>query len=332
TSEPHDGYFIFQIAFLFIDSEQNRIAVFDRAKTKSNKKRRLTQGHGILCLTTPDLSGETSFEKQILQKVSGIQIREVKVLGQGVSHRGSNTYLLTVLEVSVNGETPITIKQSKDKFAGFINISEAKGILGEGRDVDHSILNFLSAKKFDKASFIPSIVDCWIQHNVILGVDIHRFSTYDNHEQVLKYITLQIHIRKLIEEFKLSAHTIQTGDGCFIVFYNGSEHDALNFCLQLQNRISSTNILGQPLLRYALNSGSVYKVIDLNHQVNFIGDGINYCSRLMNVKEANVLYISKDFRDAINRFGLEKEWRFERTLLTIKHKTKPDEVFFLILK
>ena len=254
------------------------------------------------------------------------------MLGQGISDRGSNTYLLTVLEVSVKDENPVTIRQSKDHFAGFTSAEEAQGILGKGREVDRAILNFLSDKKFDKESFVPSIVDCWIQHNIILGVDIHRFSTYANHQQVLRYITLQVHIGNLLEELNLSAHTIQTGDGCFVVFRNGSEPDALNFCLRLQHGISTANVSGQPLLRYALNCGSVYKVLDLNHQVNFIGDGINYCARLMNVKEADVLYISKDFRDAINRSGLEREWNFEQSHLPIKHKTEPDEVFFLDLK
>lgn len=282
-------------------------------------------------MTTPDLSGDVPFEKQILQKVSSIQIREVRVLGQGISHRGSNTYLLTVLEVTVSSETPITIKQSKDQFIEFVAYGDATNMLGEGREVDFSILKFLSEKSFDKEFFSPSAVDCWIQHNIILGVDIHRFSTYASYEQVLKYITLQVHIQTLLKELNLSAHTIQTGDGCFIVFSNGNEPDSLKFCLQLQSRISATNI-GQTLLRYALHSGSVYKVLDLNHQVNFIGHGINYCARLLNVKEANVLYVSKDFRDAMNQFNLGKEWNFNHSHLPIKHQTEPDEVFFLNLK
>jgi hypothetical protein len=336
TGQKQDGYFIFQVAFLFTTEEQHRIAVFDRARTGSREKQRLTHGHGILCLTTPDLSGRTSFEEQILQKVSGIQIREAKILGQGVSDRGANTYLLTILQVDVENDDPLAIKHSRDKFVGFAGLSEAKGLLGEGRRVDDSILSFLSDKEFDKKSFTPSKVDCWIQRNIILGVDIHRFSTYASHEQVLKYITLQVHIGNLLDELNLSAYTIQTGDGCFIVFSSCTEAEALNFCLRLQNCIGATNLSGQdaglPLLRYALNSGFVYKVLDLNQQVNFIGDGINYCARLMNVKEPNVLYVSKDFREALNQSDVINGRDFQGAQLQIKHKTEPDEVFFLSLE
>lgn len=336
NDETQEGHFIFQVAFLFTTNRQNRIALFNRAKIKQDSSQRLTPGKGVLCLATPDVSGDTSFENQVLQKISGVQIQEIKILGTGITHRGSNTYLLTVLEVIVESEIPITIKESQDQFVAFVEIGKAADMLDEGHDVDRSILNLLLDREFDKKTFIPSAIDCWIQHNVILGVDIHRFSTYTSHEQVLKYITLQVHIQNLLEELTLYAYTIQTGDGCFIVFNNGNEPDALNFCLQLQNRITTTNVVrhdsGNILLRYALHAGPIYKVLDLNRQANFIGDGINYCARLLTVKEANVLYVSKDFRNAINRTDIQKARKFKPSQLTIKHKAEPDEVYLLDLK
>lgn len=144
-----------------------------------------------------------------------------------------------------------------------------------------------------------------------------------------------MHIQKLLEEFELSAYTIQTGDGCFIVFDESSEVETLGFCLRLQDRLALTNSTGDDpgdiLLRYALHKGPVYKVTDLNQQVNFIGDGINYCARLLGVKEANVLYTSKDFQITVNTSGDFEKLNFEPTRLSIKHKQEPEEVFCLKL-
>lgn len=39
NDESQEGYFIFQIAFLFIEQKQNRIAIFDRAKLNEMKER-----------------------------------------------------------------------------------------------------------------------------------------------------------------------------------------------------------------------------------------------------------------------------------------------------
>jgi hypothetical protein len=334
--DSQDGHFIFQIAFLFTTARRGKIALFDRAKIRRDLRQRVTKGQGILCSVTPDPKGEALFEDQVLQKVSGVQIRAVKILGEGISHRGPNTYLLTVVEVVVESEDTIKIKQSKDKFVAFVDTSKAADMLGAGREVDRSILKLLRDRKFDQRAFIPSAIDCWIQHNVILGVDTHRFSTYTSHEQVLKYITLQVHIQKLLEELKLAASTIQTGDGGFVVFSDSNELDALNFCFQLHNRITATNVAGHKsgnvLLRYALHAGSVYKVLDLNRQANFIGAGINYCARLLNVKEANVLYASKDFRNAITRRDKPEGRKFQPSQLAIKHQTEPDKVYFVDLK
>lgn len=72
-------------------------------------------------------------------------------------------------------------------------------------------------------------------------------------------------------------------------------------------------------------------MLDLHLQVNFIGDGINYCARLMNVKDADVLYVSKDFREAIGRGDLAGGPDFQLSHLPIKHKPEPDKLFFLKL-
>jgi class 3 adenylate cyclase len=136
-------------------------------------------------------------------------------------------------------------------------------------------------------------------------------------------------------ESELSAYTIQTGDGCFIVFDDVSEDIVMRFCLELHQRIESTNSTGNDagdiLLRYALHMGPVYKVMDLNQQANFIGDGINYCARLLAVKEPSVLYASKQFYDAIKAQNSSTTLYFECGQIYIKHKTELDDVYLLKL-
>jgi hypothetical protein len=331
-SETKEGHFIFQAAFLFTDQRQNKIAIFDRAETGNSQQERVTKGKGILCLVSPDSTGKRSFEEQILQKVSGVNIQELKIFGQGLSHRGATTYLLTIVNVVVEDISPIVLQQSNDRFDAFLELSATVDILGEGRDVDRAIIHFLQGVEFNKEVFIPSAINCWIQHNVIVGLDIYRFSTHPSAVQVLKYITLQTHIQKLIRESELTAYTIQTGDGCFIVFDNVSEDSVMSFCLELHQRIASTNSSGNDpgdiLLRYALHKGPVYKVLDLNQQANFIGDGINYCARLLAVKESNVLYASKQFYNAIDASAVGTS-HFERGQIYIKHQAEPDEVYHL---
>jgi hypothetical protein len=335
NSKTKEGYFIFQAAFLFTDKRQNEIAIFDRTTSGNGQQERVTTGKGILCLVSPDTTGKRSFEEQILQKVSGVNIQELKILGQGLSHRGATTYLLTIINVVVEDSAAIALQQSKDRFDSFRGLSGVPEILGEGRDVDLAILQFLQGVEFNKEVFIPSAINCWIQHNVIVGLDIYRFSTHPSAVQVLKYITLQTHIQKLIRESELSAYTIQTGDGCFIIFDDVNEDLVMHFCLKLHQRIASTNSTGNDpgdiLLRYALHMGPVYKVLDLNQQANFIGDGINYCARLLAVKESSVLYTSKQFYDVIDPQSFPGIAGFERSKISIKHQAEPDDVYLLKL-
>jgi class 3 adenylate cyclase len=64
-------------------------------------------------------------------------------------------------------------------------------------------------------------------------------------------------------------------------------------------------------------------------QTNFIGDGINYCARLLAAKEADVLYASEEFFQKARRAGCARI--FKRTRLRMKHVSEPVPVRFLEL-
>jgi class 3 adenylate cyclase len=302
------------------------VALFERSALKPDGTRRRTAGKGVLS-TMAEAPDGGSFEGQALSTTKSVEGASSRILGHGFSERGALSYILTVLEIPVGGESPILLRNSSDRFLGFVSREVAASGLGVGREVDSAVLANFTGSLVDPMVFTPAGVDCTLQDVAVVGLDIERFSTVPSEVQVFKYITLQVLLKQVLGDRGVRAFPIQTGDGYFLVLPNATCEQALRLCLDLQGRVAelSRRDLDRVSLRYALHSGPAYRLADINGQVNFIGDGMNYCARLLAVKEADVLIVSHSLYDSnkLDDWGIT----FEQTKLAIKHKSEPDDIY-----
>ncbi len=90
---------------------------------------------------------------------------------------------------------------------------------------------------------------------------------------------------------------IDTGDGAATCFL-GDPEEALQSALLLRGLLLQK--YGQMLsLRIGLHLGPVRRVIDINQQVNVIGDGINVAQRIADFAQPNQIVVSRAFHDVI---------------------------------
>jgi class 3 adenylate cyclase len=323
----NSGQFLFQTVIVFSTAQRGGIAVFDRSSRAKDGGSRRTSGKGVLYSGGTSFFADSSFEAETLKSIAKVDTTSIRALGQGLSHRGQSTYVMTVFEATLPEEQVIHLANKQDRFVGFFDSDQVLEILGQGRELDRAVLSFLNGNQPDTAVFTPSEIDCTIQSVTILGLDIEKFSIAASEVQVLRYLTLQVLLKQLFHEDKIHGYAIQTGDGYFVVSPERQCDEMLDLCLKLQARLAqvSGNDAGRITLRYALHQGPAFQVVDLNNQTNFIGDGMNYCARLLATKDANVIVISRSFHELANvsRVGV----RFEILEMPIKHRSTPDQVF-----
>lgn len=314
----------------FSTPQRKSLAVFDRCATNDKGEPRTTSGLGIFCGLDVSLSDAKSTETQMVESLFDVPVNHIAYRGYGVSQRGHHTYISSVYEVTLDEESRITLPNARDKFIGFASTDEILDRLGPGRDVERELLASMAESTFDESVFRPVSMQCSIEQLTILGVDIEKFSMFSNEAQTMKYITLQVLLQEIFDGLNVAAATIQTGDGCFVVFKGLASWEALTTCIALQRRLTElpTNDLGQIRMRYALHWGYAFQVVDLNGQPNFIGNAMNYTARLLAIKDANVVAASTEFFDtaqaSIKRSGI----RFTQGSLAVKHMNGEQVAYF----
>lgn len=178
----------------------------------------------------------------------------------------------------------------------------------------------------------------------ILLLDIVGFSTLSDRDQFISAIIINNKIRESIETLGVQAFLkpgkvvnglISTGDGFFIIVDPAISGYGPFFALSLRNYFLMESDLYHGI-RIAVHYGSTIPFIDVTERKNFVGAGINDCSRLLGDKkvgkkalkysgDGNAVIISRecwehftkifpldsisDFIDMID-FNYSREYRF----------------------
>lgn len=124
----------------------------------------------------------------------------------------------------------------------------------------------------------------------ILLIDIVGFSKLGNRKQydlVSSFNNLYKKTIKLISGGKpMVLDFIPTGDGFYILLDPKYKGDGLPFSLSLKNmaRKFKRDIPFFEGIRIGVHSGYLIKIDDIRGQTNYLGDGLNQCSRYLNVR------------------------------------------------
>ena len=140
-----------------------------------------------------------------------------------------------------------------------------------------------------------------LRKNVLGTVMSLHLVGYSKHSTA-QQVALKEHFNELLTKAikgvdPASRLVIDTGDGAATCFL-GDPEEALQSALLLRGLLLQK--YGQMLsLRIGLHLGPVRRVVDINQQVNVIGDGINVAQRIADFAQPNQIVVSRSFHDVI---------------------------------
>jgi len=156
----------------------------------------------------------------------------------------------------------------------------------------------------------------------VLFVDVVSYSVMpmDKQEQTLR--ALQEAVRNT-EEFIRARDSDQlislpTGDGMALVFFNDAEapaHCAVQLSVALQKQPDIK-------VRMGIHSGPVYRVADINANLNVAGGGINMAQRVMDCGDAGHILVSKSVADVLGQVGAWRDMLHDLGEAEVKHGVK----------
>ncbi|HXB73213.1 MAG TPA: protein kinase [Candidatus Acidoferrales bacterium] len=140
----------------------------------------------------------------------------------------------------------------------------------------------------------------------VLFMDLVAYSTIPMEEQRERLQSLEDVVRHaphfIQAERDKTVIALPTGDGMALVFF-GDPTVAAQCALEIAEAIRK-----QPLLqlRIGLHSGPVYRVADINKNLNVSGGGINGAQRVMDAGDAGHILVSSGLADVLAQLG---QWR-----------------------
>jgi class 3 adenylate cyclase len=156
----------------------------------------------------------------------------------------------------------------------------------------------------------------------VLFLDIVGYSKLSLDDQALAIE----HLERLVKEteaFQRSKHTrslisIATGDGMALVFFGGvTPH--LECAIEVSGKLAAeTNLL----VRIGLNSGPVYRRVDINTNMNVAGGGINMAQRVMDCGDGGHILLSKSTADLLYQLGGWEDQLHDLGEAEVKHEVK----------
>jgi eukaryotic-like serine/threonine-protein kinase len=138
----------------------------------------------------------------------------------------------------------------------------------------------------------------------VLFMDLVAFSTTPMEEQRQSLHTLQEIVRQSAHfrdgERDSGLIRLPTGDGMALVFF-GDPIACVQCALDISARLKNSRLK----LRMGVNTGPVYRVADINTNLNAAGGGINTAQRIMDAGDAGHILVSKSTAEVLLQF---KEW------------------------
>jgi class 3 adenylate cyclase len=137
----------------------------------------------------------------------------------------------------------------------------------------------------------------------VLFLDIVGYSKMSLDDQALAIERLEGLVKET-EMFQRSKHTrslipLATGDGMALVFFGGvTPH--LDCAIEVSNKLRPETSLA---VRIGLNSGPVYRRVDINTNMNVAGGGINMAQRVMDCGDTGHILVSKSTADFLYQLG-----------------------------
>jgi class 3 adenylate cyclase/tetratricopeptide (TPR) repeat protein len=133
----------------------------------------------------------------------------------------------------------------------------------------------------------------------VLFMDVVAYSMMPMEKQQTVLQTLQDAVRRADDFITAQSHDrlirLPTGDGMALVFFGDAEAP-LRCALQLSEMLKE---LPDIRLRMGIHSGPVYRMADINANLNVAGGGINMAQRVMDCGDAGHILVSKPVADVL---------------------------------
>ena len=153
----------------------------------------------------------------------------------------------------------------------------------------------------------------------VLFMDLVAYSALPTAQQHQSLKELNNSVRDTAEFARASAEDqlirLPTGDGMALVFFRDPEAP-VRCALELSRKLCKHPEIK---LRMGIHTGPVYRVADINANLNVAGGGINVAQRVMDCGDPGHILVSKATADVLNEVGGWKESLRDLGELKVKH-------------
>lgn len=137
----------------------------------------------------------------------------------------------------------------------------------------------------------------------VLFMDLVAFSTLTMEEQRRTIIRLQEVVRSTDSFRRAEAEkqliALPTGDGMALVFF-GDPTQASECAIEISRTVRNDPAIR---LRMGLHTGPVYRMADINTNLNVSGGGINLCQRIMDAGDQGHILVSSTVAEVLAQLG-----------------------------
>ena len=156
----------------------------------------------------------------------------------------------------------------------------------------------------------------------ILFMDIVSYSTLLMDEEATVLDDLQAAVRSS-QAFQSAVAAnelviLPTGDGMALAFFGSPE--APMFCaIEIAKYLKQDPNLG---LRMGLNTGPVYRILDIEEHLNIVGGGINIAQRVMDCGDGGHILLSREIAEVLLQKALWAKDLHDLGIADVKHGAK----------
>src|ERR1700680_2853618 len=156
----------------------------------------------------------------------------------------------------------------------------------------------------------------------VLFLDLVGYSLLPMDQQRRTLRSLQNAVRKTTDFLRAKANeqliSLPTGDGMALVFF-GDPEAAVRCALELAVAVRADSEIK---LRMGLHTGPVYRVADINSNLNVSGGGINIAQRVMDCGDAGHILLSNVVAEVLQQLGRWNDHLHDLGETEVKHRIR----------